>query len=227
MRFLFCVIAMLLLITIAISFLACGDEGIVSQTLPDAVPIAYANVMSNDEYDCPIEDLGNWTLLTTLQRDNFSLGRFRVPDEEINPVNQAYVDSKDFLFIIYKAAVRIPEWMGRGDRTDGNVQQARYYLEAPGLLSQNAFITHWQVFHFIDPDAFWFEHWDTWRDKTESGFTIEFDSTPISKQLTPGTVKPREFAFSPAFGTSLDAWIVDGPGAPDIKEDFVLDIYTR
>ena len=133
------------------------------------------------------------------------------------------------MFIIYKPAVTLPAWYGRGDRADGNVEQARYYLEAPGLLSQNALIAHHQVFHFIDPDAVWFEHWDQVRDKTETGFTVEFNSTPTPEPMftvQPGVENP-EYLFGSAFGTSLDGFTVDGAGAPDIKEDWVLDIYIR
>lgn len=177
------------------------------------------------EYACPIEDLGDWALLVRLARNNFNLGSFRVPDEEIDLITQAFVDQKDFLFIIYEPAVIVDPRLNRGRDRAGGTLQTRYYLENPGLLNANALIPHFYTYHFIDPDARWFQHWDKVRDLTESGFTISFDTRPM---LEPEEViNPRKFEWGPQFGTSLDGFTVDGAGAPDIKEDFLLDIYIR
>ena len=206
--------------------IGCGDEGINIQDIHN--PIAYANLtlIEQDEYDCPIEDYGDWTLLTKLNRNNFALDNFRVPEEEIDPITQAYADQKDFLFVIYEPAVIVDPRFNRGsDQAGGTTQQARYHLESPGLLQGDSLIAHFQIFHFVDPDAFWFQHYDQWRDLSKSGFTIAFDTTPY---IDPeGSINPRKFQWSPLFGTSLNGWWPGGPGAPDINQDFVLNIYTR
>ena len=200
----------------------CMDSAILLTT-PEPTPTETENI--SPEYPCPTEDLGDWTLLTTLNRNNFNLGQFRVPKEEIDPITNAYLDNQDFLFIIYQPAVRVDPRFNRGIDRAGGTNQARYHLEAPGLLAQDTLIPHWQSFHFVDPDAKWFKHYDQHRDLSQSGFTIEFDTTPM---LEPETyINPREYLYGPRFGTSLDGWIVDGPGAPDINEDVQLKIYTR
>ena len=177
------------------------------------------------QYPCPIEDLGDWTLLVTLARNNFSLGSFRVPDEEIDLITQAFVDQKDFLFIIYEPAVIVdPRWNRGSDRAGGS-QEARYYLENPGLLSANALTPHFYTYHFVDPNAHWFSHWDKVRDLTKSGFTVSFDTSPFLEPEK--SINPRKFEWSPKFGTSLDGFVVDGAGAPDINEDVLLSIYIR
>ena len=177
------------------------------------------------EYPCPIEDLGDWALLVTLARNNFTLGSFRVPDEEIDLITQAFVDQKDFLFIIYEPAVRVDPRLNRGSDRAGGSKETRYYLENPGLLSANALTPHFYTYHFVDPDALWFSHWDKVRDLTESGFTIAFDTSPFLEPEK--SINPRKFQWGPQFGTSLDGFIVDGAGAPDINEDFLLSIYIR
>lgn len=178
------------------------------------------------EYDCPISDLGDWTLLTTLERNNSGLDSFRVPDEEIDPITQAYVDQKDFLFVIYQPAVIVdPRWNRGYERAGGSAVEARYYLEAPGLLEGTVLSGYSRVFHFVDPDAHWFTHYDQHRDKSESGFTVTFSSAPV---LNPEDwLNPRKFLWSPTFGTSLDGFFVGGAGAPDINQEYVLSIYIR
>ena len=146
------------------------------------------------EYPCPIEDRGNWTLLVTLKRNNFNLTNFRVPKEQEDLINQAYVDGKDFFFIIYKLAVAIlPTHWSDATRTLGDIRQARYYLEAPGLLNQNSLISHQQVFNFVDPDAFWFEHWSS-RDRTQSGFLVSFE-TMVKQETLPNDEEIQDYVF--------------------------------
>ena len=176
------------------------------------------------EYPCPNFDRGDWVLLVELPRRNLEPDKFRMVEEWIDPIVQAYVDGKDFLFVIWRPSWELPD----GELTGGNIYQSRYYLEAPGLLYKN---TKLQIFHFVDPAARWFQHWDrAGRDRTQSGFTIEFDATLIPMpelMLVPGAKKEREYIFGPEFGTSLDGVGVGGPGAPEIKVDWVLRIYTR
>ena len=84
------------------------------------------------------------------------------------------------------------------------------------------------VWHFADPDAWWFQHWDrAGRDRTQSGFTVDFDGTLMPEPSVPGVEKTREYLFGPDFGTSLEGLGVGGPGAPEIKEGFLLKIYVR
>ena len=123
---------------LTIGLIGCGDEGINIQDIHN--PIAYANItlIEQNEYECPIEDYGDWTLLTKLDRNNFALDKFRVPEEEIDPITQAYADQKDFLFVIYQPAVIVDPRFNRGsERAGGTLQQARYYLESPGLLLED------------------------------------------------------------------------------------------
>ncbi len=179
------------------------------------------------EYPCPIEDRGDWTLLVTLKRNNFNLNAFRVPKEWIDLITQEYVDGKDFLFIIYKPAIPVqPDRYSDATRSFGNSEQARYYLEAPGLLHNNSLIDHFQRFHFVDSDAFWFRHWDTWRDRTQSGFIAIFNTLAYQNandQISQG----RDFVFGPEFGSTMDGFGIGGPGAPEINEYYELDIYVR
>ena len=92
------------------------------------------------QYPCPIEDRGDWTLLVTLKRNNFNLPAFRVPKEWIDLITKAYVDGKDFLFIIYEPAIPVqPTSWNNATRSYGGILQARYYLEAPGLLHNNPY----------------------------------------------------------------------------------------
>lgn len=178
------------------------------------------------EYPCPIEDRGDWTLLATLKRNNFNLTHFRVPKELADPINQAYVDGKDFLFIIYLPAVEVqPNRWSDATRDFGIIWQARYYLEAPGLLNKNSVIAHHQVFHFVDPDAFWFEHWSS-QDKTKSGFLASFESM-VRQETLPNDEEIQDYVFPPEFGTTMDEFGVGGGGAPEIKENHQLDIYVR
>lgn len=178
------------------------------------------------QYPCPIEDYGDWTLLTTLARNNFNLTNFRVPKEEIDLITQAYADQKDFLFVIYDPAVIVDPRLNRGvERAGRSDLEARYYLENPGLLEGTVLVPHSKSFHFVDPNAGWFKHYDKHRDLSQSGFTIVFDTTPFiepEKALT-----PRKYEWAPQFGTSLDGFWPGGAGAPEIVQDFVLSIYTR
>ena len=198
-----------------------------AEEVPEPEPVAPEPEVS-PEYPCPIEDRGDWTLLATLKRNNFNLDAFRVPEELADPINQAYVDGKDFLFIIYKRAVEIaPDRWSDFITTFGSVWQARYYLEAPGLLNQNSVIAEQQVFYFVDPDAFWFEHWSS-RDRTQSGFLTIFQST-VKQDTLPNDEEVQDYVFPPQFGTTMeeDAFWIGGGGAPEIKEDHQLDIYVR
>lgn len=208
---------------LAIVLTGCADEGDVIKDYHG--PLTYANIIQKDQYECNIEDNGDWTLLVTLERNNFNLDSFRVPKSEIDTINQAYADQMDFLFIIYRPAVIVDPRFNRGSDRAGGGGQTRYYLENPGLLQATSFTSHFQAFHFVDPDATWFQHYDQWRDKSESGLTIAFDTTPF---LEPEEyINPRKFKNTPLFGTSLHGWWVGGAGAPDIREEYVLNIYIR
>ena len=211
----------LFVVMVALVFLGCFHEGVETGVAPETeVTPAELPVV---EYPCPNFDRGDWVLLVELPRRNLSPDSFRMVNEWIDPIVQAYVDGKDFLFVIY-----LPSRDGRAlgvERTGGNIYQARYYLEAPGLLYKN---TTLQRFHFVDPAARWFIHWDrAGRDRTQSGFTVTFNSTPMPDPLAEGVEKSREYLHGPEFGTSLDGVFVGGPGAPEIKVDWVLRIYTR
>ena len=178
------------------------------------------------QYPCPIEDYEGWTLLITLARNNFNLNQFRVPKTEIDTITQAYVDAKDLLFVIYQPAVPVDPRLNRGhDRAGGSVREARYYLENPRLLHKTEFMPHSQRYHFVDPNANWFKHYDKHRDLSQSGFTVEFDTSPFLEPEK--SINPRKYEWSPVFGTSLDGFGVGGAGAPDIREEHFLNIYTR
>ena len=142
-------------------------------------------------------------------------------DEWIDPIVQAYVEGKDFLFVIYKPFKVLPD----GIRTGDNLYSARFYLEAPGLLHDT---TTGQIFHFPDPNGRWFQHWErAGRDRTQSGFTVEFYTIPMPEPSVPGAKKEREYLFGPKLGTSFDGLGVGSGAAPEIKVDWVLRIYTR
>ena len=215
----------LLLITLACAFLSCFHEGGDTEVAPAEEIDDTSSLEMAEElaviYPCPIEDRGDWIFLVELPRRNLNPDTFRMVDEWIDPITQAYVDGKDFLFVIYKPSQPGPN----GRPIGGNIVQARYYLEAPGLLYGNTLA---QKFHFVDPNAQWFTNWDrTGRDRTQSGFTVRFNATPMFEPSVPGVVKSREYLYGPEFGTSLDGVFVGGGGAPEIKTDWVLRIYTR
>ena len=206
-------VRVLLLIPLACAFLSCFHEGGDTEVAPAEMPVV--------EYPCPNFDRGDWILLVELPRQNLSPDTFRMVDEFIDPIVQAYVDGSDFLFVIHKPGKRLPS----GGLTGDNIFSARYYLETPGLLHET---TTGQIFHFVDPDARWFTHWDrAGRDRTQSGFTVEFLTIPMFEPSVPGVEKSRNYLHGPKFGTSLDGELVGGGGAPEIKEGWVLRIYTR
>ena len=165
-------------------------------------------------------DRGNWDLLVTLPRRNLSPAKFRMVDEWIDPITEAYVDGKDFLFIIYTPKKQV----GPSAFTYG-IYQARYYLESPGLLHTE---TQTLRFHFPDPDTWWFQYWGNaaFQDRTQAGFTVEFSTTPM---LAPrnGVERTREYLHGPEFGTTLDGQSIAGQGAPEIREGLHLKIYVR
>ena len=207
-------------VMIALAFLGCFHEGVETGVAPETeVTPAELPVV---EYPCPNFDRGDWVLLVELPRQNLSPYRFRMVNEWIDPIVQAYVDGKDFLFVIYQPSKPLPD----GGRTGGNIYQARYYLEAPGLLYWN---TTLQVFHFPDAKARWFQYWGNpvVQDRELAGFTVTFDNTLMPEPLAEGVEKSRNYLHSPEFGASLDGVGVGGPGAPEIKEGRLLNIYVR
>ena len=176
----------LFVVMIALAFLGCFHEGVETEVTPAELPVV--------EYPCPNFDRGDWVLLVELPRRNLNPDEFRMVKEWIDPILQAYVDNKDFLFVILKPGNELPD----GRRTGYNIRSARFYLEAPGLLHD---VLELQIFHFPDPNGHWFTHWDrAGRDRTQAGFTVEFNNSSL---------------FGPKFGTSLDGVTVGG--APEIK----------
>ena len=167
------------------------------------------------------ETIGDYEHLATLPRVNLNPAQFRVIDDWIDPLTQAYIDGKDFLFIITRVDY---------------IYEYRYFLEQPEPPKPNfrdprpddiERMEHGlKVFHFPDTDVPWFTHWDrAGRDRSNAGFTVEFDGTPIFENQF--GVKIRKYLFGPRFGTSLDGLGVAGPGAPEIKEGFELKIYVK
>ena len=210
----------LFVVMIALAFLGCGEDGVDTEVTPAEMLLV--------EYPCPNFDRGDWQLLVELPRQNLSPDRFRMVDEWIDPITSAYVDGKDFLFVILLPGKELPD-PGKdfpdGRRTGYNIHSARFYLESPGLLYD---VLGAQMFHFPDPNGRWFTHWDrAGRDRTQTGFTVWFDSTPMFEPSVPGVEKSREYLHGPNFGTSLDGELVGGGGAPEIKVDWVLKIYVR
>ena len=203
----------LFVVMIALAFLGCFHEGVETEVTPEEMPVV--------EYPCPPLDRGDWVLLVELPRQNLNPDTFRMVNEWIDPIVQAYIDGKDFLFVILSPGKELPD----GRRTFYNIHSARFYLESPGLLHD---VLGAQMFHFPDPNGRWFTHWDrSGRDRTQAGFTVKFDSRPMPEPtIVPGAKKEREYLFGAVFGTSLDGQVV-GDGSPEIKVDWVLRIYTR
>ena len=211
----------LFVVMIALAFLGCFHEGVETEVAPAEMPVV--------EYPCPPLDRGDWVLLVELPRQNLNPDKFRMVNEWIDPIVQAYIDGKDFLFVILLPGKELPdpgEDFPDGRRTGYNIHSARFYLESPGLLHD---VLGAQMFHFPDSNGRWFTHWDrAGRDRTRTGFTVLFDSTPMPEpMIVPGAKKEREYIFGPDLGTSLDGLVVGGSGAPEIKVDWVLRIYTR
>ena len=187
----------LILTLFLLTFLGCGDGGDESDfgTIPTEVTTPKL-----------AED---WEHVVTLPRQNLSPHKFRMVDEWIDPITSAYVEGKDFLFVIYR---------------EGFVREKHFFLDQPEPPSSARL-----VWHFADPDAWWFQYWGNadFQDREEAGLTVAFDSSPMPEPSVPGAVKTREYLFGPDFGTSLEGLGVGGPGAPEIKEGFQLKIYVR
>ena len=201
----------LFVVMIALAFLGCFHEGGDTEVAPaeeidDTSSVELMEEVAAEqvvEYPCPIEDRGDWSLLVELPRRNLTPDEFRMVDEWEDPINDAYVEGKDFLFAILLPGKQHPD----GRRYGYNIRAARFYLESPGLLDD---VLKAQIFHFPDPHGHWFQHWDrAGRDRTQAGFTVEFGDLGLG------------------FGTSLDGERVGGGGAPEIKEGWVLRIYIR
>ena len=195
----------LFLAMIALACLGCFHEAGDTEVVPaEDIPVA--------EYPCPNFDRGDWQLLVELPRVNLSPDRFRMSDEWIDPITQAYVDGKDFLFVIYNPGVVLAD----GTKTLYHIYSARFYLEAPGLLDLPT-----QAFHFPDPDGRWFQYWGRYSSEAypNTGFAVQFDSKSVDFDID------RKYFWSPKFGTSYRG---DGVGdGPEINPYWVLRIYTR
>lgn len=167
---------------------------------------------------------GEWEHLATLPRNNLNPDHFRMVDEYIDPLTSAYVEGKDFIFVIY---------------TESQIRQQQFFLiqpEPPPLPEYDQFgelipgtPSALQVWHFPDPDAWWFQYWGNARfqNREKAGFTVAFDVTPMFEPTNPEHKKQREYLFSPQFGTSLDGLGVGSGAAPEIKRDYQLKIYVR
>ena len=206
----------LILTLFLLVLLGCGD-GTETETETETSP-----VVPTVDWELLLQD-GDWERLAILPRHNLYPDTFRMVDEYIDPITSAYVAGKHFAFVIYK---------------DTYIRQKQFFLVQPEPPRVPKFApsgepllgepTPLHVWHFPDPDAWWFQHWDrAGRDRTESGFTIEFDMTPMFEPSVPGVEKSRDYLHFPEFGTSLDGLDVGGPGAPEIKEGFALKIYVR
>ena len=188
----------LILILFCLVCLGCGEE------------------MTPNEGTIPIEatepkPADDWEHLVTLPRQNLLPYKFRMVDEWIDPIVSAYVEGKDFLFQIYH---------------ERQTRQQYFFLDQPEPPSLKPKL---QVWHFPDPDGWWFQYWGraALQNREKAGFTVVFDMSPMPDPSNPEVKKEREYAFAPDFGTSLEGFGVGGPGAPEIKEDFVLKIYVR
>ena len=195
------------------SYIVVMDKPCIDLEISDIGAVPTGETFPNEE-TVPIEVTtpklaSDWEHVVTLPRQNLAPHRFRMVDEWIDPIQQAYVDGKDFLFVIYSETF---------------VRQKHFFLDQPEPPSSARF-----VWHFPDPDAWWFQYWGNaaFQNREKAGFTIEFDSTPMPEPSFPGAVKEREYLFSPEFGTSLEGHAVGLAGAPEIKAGFLLKIYAR
>ena len=154
---------------------------------------------------------GDWEYLVTLPRQNLSPAKFRMVDEWIDPITSAYVAGKDFLFVIF---------------SETHTRQKQFFLEQPEPPRKKPPL---QVWHFPDPDAWWFQYWGNaaFQNREKAGFTVAFDRTPMFEPSNPEHKKVREYLFAPELGTSLEGTGVGWAGAPEIKEGFELKIYVR
>ena len=203
--------------TIAFAYLACGD-GTETETETETSP-----VVPTVDWELLLQD-GDWERLAILPRHNLYPDTFRMVDEYIDPITSAYAAGKHFAFVIYK---------------DTYIRQKQFFLVQPEPPAKPEFDedsrllpgqpTPLHVWHFPDPDAWWFQYWGNAavQDREKAGFTVKFDMTPMFQPSVPGVKKEREYLFGPEFGTSLDGVGVGGPGAPEIKVDWVLNIYVR
>ena len=143
------------------------------------------------ESTCPIPN-NDWELIATLQRNPLQPYQFYVPDELVDPINGAYVEGKDFIFVI---------------RADFSINHKQFYIlqtsppvfEKPPALEEHI---HFEIFRWHFPsEPTWYRFTRTapglehLRDLTYAGLSMEFD-------LTPDLNKPpkRKYWQPPSFG---------------------------
>ena len=162
------------------------------ETVPDTPTV---NLVT-PEVTCPNPD-NSWELIATLERNPLQPYQFYVPDELVDPINGAYEEGKDFIFVI-KGGV--------------SINNKQFYIQQQGQpVFEEGFAPpghiHFKIFrwHFPSEPTWYrftrgapgFEHL---QDRTYAGLSVEFD-------LTPDLNKPpkRKYWQPPKFGVGENA----------------------
>lgn len=207
------------LIVILLIFTACQTVEETSDPVLTEVPEAsmYETV---PEAAAQLKPAADWVLLVQLKRNNRSPERFNVIDEDIDPLTEAYVAGKDFLFVV--------GW-------DHSVTRSYYYFDQPAPPELPRFDIHGQalpgvsavqIWHFTDTDAWWFQWFlrvVSEKDKAHAGFGVDWDVTPVT-----GNKPDRKYLSGPTIGASVEHLYAVGFSAPEIEnENIWLRIYVR
>lgn len=171
----------------------------------------------------PAED---WQHVVRLKRNNRSPEGFNVIDEDIDPLVEAYVAGKDFLFVVGK---------------DRKIVKSYYYFDQPVSPEIPRFdadgnvipegippLQHW---FWKDPQAWWIWAKFDWtrRQEVGIGFGVSWDVSPVPINRFGERSPDRKYLFAPNIGITVENVYIVGLGTNSEIEtdDIYLDIYIR
>ena len=216
----------LILTLCLLAFLGCDYFTDDTETETETSPVAPAPA----NWEALLQDRGNWELLATLERDvrQQYWHLFYVQPDIEQVLLQAYIDGKEFLFMIVNA----------DPRDAPSTEPIQFYFAQPEGMSVvrdqfgNPLSAHVDLFYPSPP--YWYSHWGPETNiggqikRERSGFVATFDAGFGGWQFEEqgedledwllGSVEFRATREGASFATSY---------APHIKEGYVLKIFAR
>ena len=163
----------------------------------------------------------DWELLATLERDvRQKLWHvFHVQKGTDQPLLRAYIDGKDFLFVIENS---------RDNEFWHSVSPIQFYFHQPEPPNKRA------VLYYPSKQG-WYEHWGGKTtvvgfpiDRSASGLYVKFDiGFAGSNFKNPDNREKQWVGGTVEFRTTRDGLFASSTHAPHIKDGFVLKIYVR
>ena len=212
----------LILTLCLLAFLGCDYFTDDTETEPEASPVAPAPA----NWEALLQDRGNWELLATLKRDvrQDYWHEFYVQPETEAILLQAYIDGKEFLFVI--------------DNPDRNfTRPVQFYFAQPeGLVvvedrTGNPRSAHTDIYYPSPPT--WYTHWGPETNiggqikREESGFVAEFNAGFAGWRFQHEDNRAKDWVGGfVEFRATREAGR-DTSHKPHIKEGFVLKIFAR